>query len=180
MSVQNTPAISFDKFAVDIVKGYKSFDKAQAKLSTTVESTMQKFVDYVAVTLGRDEKACKALQKAVKDSQVVIDTVALKIMEQKTFTEYAQGAARALHYGVPFTASLKNDDSKKLPWSKANNTKGATPKAGKVVKTDRAELDKTLSKALAQARALHLTDFAADVLDLCIERLDNFKETVLN
>lgn len=180
MSVQNTIVISFDKFAADIVKGYKGFDKAQTKLSTTVETTMQKYVDYVAVTLGRDEKACKALQKAVGDSQIVVDTVATGLMEKKTFTEYAQSAARALHYNVPFAAALKNDDSKKLPWSKSNNTKGATPKAGKVVKTDRAELDKTISKALAQCRALGLTDLAADMLDLCIDRLDGFKETILN
>lgn len=176
---QNPVAISFDSFARDIVKGYKSFDKAQSKLSTTVESTMQRFVDYVAVTLGRDEKACKALQKAVADSQIVIDTVAAGIMEKKTFTEYAQSAARALHYNVPFAASLKNDDSKKLPWSKKPAT-AATAKAGKVTSTTREELDKTLSKALAQARVLGLTEFAADVLDLALERLDGFKETVLN
>ena len=181
MSVQNTNpvAISFDSFARDIVKGYKTFDKAQSKLSTTVESTMQRFVDHVSVTLGRDEKACKALQKSIADSQVVIDTVAAGIMEKKTFTEYAQSAARALHFGVPFAASLKNDDTKKLPWSKKAST-STTQKAGKVTSTTRDELDKTLSKALAQARALGLTDFAADVLDLCIDRLDGFKETVLN
>ena len=181
MSVQKqtTPSISFDSFAKDIVKGYKTFDKAQSKLSATVESTMQKYVDYVSVTLGRDEKACKALQKSIADSQVVIDTVAAGIMEKKTFTEYAQSAARALHYGVPFAASLKNDDTKKLPWSKKAGT-STTAKAGKVTSTTRDELDKTLSKALAQARTLGLTDFAADVLDMCIERLDGFKETVLN
>jgi hypothetical protein len=179
MSVQNTTAISFDTFAKTIVGEYKKFDKAQTKLSTTVETTMQKFVDYVAVTLGRDEKACKALQSAIRDSQIVIDNVALGIFEKKTFTEYAQSAARALHYNVPFTAALKNDDSKKLPWSKKGGTT-ATPKAGKVIKTDRAELDKTISKALAQCRALGLTDLAADMLDLCLDRLDGFKETVLN
>ena len=179
MSVQNTTVISFDKFAVDIVKGYKSFDKAQAKLSSTVDSTMQRFVDYVSVTLGRDEKACKALQKSIGDSQVVIDTVAAGIMEKKTFTEYAQSAARALHYNVPYAASLKNDKEKSLPWSK-KGASTAAPKSGKVIVTDRAELDKTLSKALAQARALHLADFAADMLDLCLDRLDNFQETVLS
>lgn len=180
MSVQNTPAISFDTFAKSIVSEYKKFDKAQTKLSTTVESTMQKFVDYVSVTLGRDEKACKALQSAIRDSQIVIDNVALGIFEKKTFTEYAQSAARALHFNVPFAASLKGDDTKILPWSKATAAKkGATAKAGKVIKTDRAELDKTISKALAQCRALGLTDLAADMLDLCIDRLDGFKETVL-
>lgn len=178
MSVQNTITISFDNFARDIVKGYKGFDKAQTKLSTTVETTMQRFVDHVAVTLGRDEKSCKALQKAVADSQVVIDTVAAGIMEKKTFTEYAQSAARALHFNVPFVASLKNDDTKKLPWSK--KPASTTAKAGKVTSTTRDELDKTLSKALAQARVLGLTEFAADVLDLALDRLEGFKETVLN
>lgn len=178
MSVQNTITISFDKFAVDIVKGFKGFDKAQTKLSTIVETTMQRFVDHVAVTIGRDEKACKALQKSIGDSQVVIDTVALKIMEKKTFTEYAQSAARALHFNVPFAASLKGDDTKKLPWSKKGQAQGA-PKSGKVVVTDRAELDKTISKALAQCRALGLTELAADILDLALESLDGFKETVL-
>jgi hypothetical protein len=181
MQVQNTKpvAISFDTFAKSIVSEYKKFDKAQTKLSTTVESTMQKFVDYVSVTLGRDEKACKALQSAIRDSQIVIDNVALGIFEKKTFTEYAQSAARALHFNVPFAASLKGDDTKKLPWSKKGSS-SASPKAGKVIKTDRAELDKTISKALAQCRALGLTDLAADMLDLCIDRLDGFKETVLN
>jgi hypothetical protein len=178
MSVQNTITVSFDNFARDIVKGYKAFDKAQGKLSTTVDTTMQRFVDHVAVTIGRDEKACKALQKAVGDSQVVIDTVAAGIMEKKTFTEYAQSAARALHFNVPYAAALKNDDTKKLPWSKKPATT-ATAKAGKVTSTTRDELDKTLSKALAQARVLGLTEFAADVLDLALDRLEGFKETVI-
>jgi hypothetical protein len=178
MSVQNTITVSFDKFAADIVKGFKAFDKAQGKLSTTVDTSMQRFVDHVAVTLGRDEKACKALQKAVADSQIVIDTVAAGIMEKKTFTEYAQSAARALHFNVPFAASLKNDDTKKLPWSK-KGASTSTAKAGKVTSTTRDELDKTLSKALAQARVLGLTEFAANVLDLALESLDGFKETVI-
>ena len=182
MQVQNTQAqaaLSFDKFATEIVRGYKSFDKAQSKLSQTVCTTMQQFVDHVAVTRGRDEAACKALQKAVADSQVVIDTVAGGFMEKKTFTEYAQSAARALHFNVPFTPSLKNDKEKSLPWSKKGTTT-ATPKAGKVISTTREELDKTICKVLAQARAIGQAGFAADLLDLCLDRLDGFKETVLN
>jgi len=182
MTVQTTQTqapLSFDKFATEIVKGYKLFDKAQGKLSQTVATQMQQFIDHVAVTRGRDEKACKALQNAIRDSQIVIDADAAGYMEKKTFTEYAQSAARALHYNVPFEPSLKNNKEMKLPWGKSGQAQGA-PKAGKVVKTDRAELDKTISKALAQCRALGLTDLAADMLDLCIDRLDGFKETVLN
>jgi hypothetical protein len=177
MSVQST-AISFDSFARDIVAGHKHFDKAQSKLSAVVCTTMQRFIDYVAVTMGRDEKACKALQKAIGDSQVVIDTVASGAMEKKTFTEYAQSAARALHYDVPFAPSLKNDKEKSLPWSKKGQAQGM-PKSGTVSVTSRTELDKTISKALAQARALGLTEFAATMLDLTLESLDGFTETVL-
>ena len=53
-------------------------------------------------------------------------------------------------------------------------------RAGAVSKTTRADLDKTISKALAQARILNLTDFAADMLDLALESLSDFKETVLD
>ena len=181
MSVQNTqPTINFDSFAREIVKGYKGFDKAQTKLSAIVDSTMQRFVDHVSVTLGRDKKACEALKKAVADSQIVIDTVAAGIMEKKTFTEYAQSAQRALHYNVPFAASLKNDKAMSLPWSKAGAGTGVPTKAGKVTVTNRAELDKTICKVLAQARAIGQLGFAADLLDLCHDRLDGFKETILN
>jgi hypothetical protein len=178
MTVQNTTPLSFDKFATEIVKGYKSFDKAQSKLSQTVCTTMQQFVDHVAVTRGRDKAACEAMKKAIGDSQIVIDTVAAGIMEKKTFTEYAQSAQRALHFNVPFTPSLKNDKEKSLPWGKAGKAQGS-PISGKAVSTSRADLDKTLSKALAQARALGLNEFAADILDHCIGCLDGFKETVL-
>ena len=186
MTVQTTQTqaqaqapLSFDKFASEIVKGYKAFDKAQGKLSQTVCTQMQQFVDHVAVTRGRDEKACKALQNAIRDSQIVIDADAAGYMEKKTFTEYAQSAARALHYNVPFEPALKNNKEMKLPWGKSGQAQGA-PKSGKVISTSREDLDKTLSKALAQARALGLTDFAADVLDIALERLDGFKETILN
>jgi hypothetical protein len=178
MPVQNTITLSFDKFATEIVKGFKSFDQAQAKLSEVVETSMQQFVDHVATTMGRDQKACEAMRKAINDSQVVIDTVAQGIMEKKTFTEYAQSAMRALHFNVEFAPSLKNDETKKLPWSKKGSS-NTSAKSGKVTNTSREELDKTLSKALAQARILGLTEFAANVLDLAIDSLDGFKETVL-
>ena len=165
---------SFDTHAKAIIGGWKSFDKAQDKLSTVVCTAMQKFVDTWLVQVGKDEKAVKAMGKAIRESQVVIDACATGQMEKKTFTEYAQSAMRALHYGVDFSPALKNDDTKKLPFSK----KPATPatKAGKVSSTTREELDKTISKAIAQARMLGLAEFSASMIDLAIESLDGFKE----
>ena len=165
---------SFDSTATAILKGWKTFDKAQDKLSAVVVSSLQFFVDTWAVQVGKDEKACKALGKAIRDSQVVIDAVATGQMEQKTFTEYAQSAMRALHYGVEFSPALKNDKEKRLTWSQNLNL--PVTKAGKVQSTTREELDKTISKAIAQARLLGLSEFSASMVDLAIESLDGFKE----
>jgi len=181
MSVQKTVSISFDNYASAIIKGFEGFDQAQSSLSATIQTTMQQFVDHVSVTLGKDQKACEAMQKAIRDCQLVIDADASGFMKAKTFTEYAQSAARALHFGIPFETQLKQNAAYKLPWSKSGSAKGAsTGKVGKVESTDRAALDKTLSKALAQARLLGLTEFAANVLDLALESLEGFKETVLD
>lgn len=165
---------SFDTTAKTLIKGWKTFDKAQDKLSAVVCTSMQRFVDTWAVQVGKDEKACKALGKAIRESQVVIDAVATGQMEKRTFTEYAQSAMRALHYGVEFTPALKNDAEKILPFSKKATP--ATAKAGKVTSTTREELDKTISKAIAQARILGLSEFSASMVDLAIESLEGFKE----
>lgn len=172
--------VSFDSNAAAIGKGFKSFDAAQEKLTAVVNREMQAFIDQWFITNGKGEAAVKAMGAAIRDSQVVIDLAATGAIEKKTFTEYAQGAMRALHYGVPFAADLKNNPDMALPWGKAGKGGATAAKSGKVTSTSRADLDKTLSKALAQARALGLTEFAADVLDLCLDSLDGFKETVLD
>jgi len=88
---------------------------------------------------------------------------------------------RAYYHEVPFAPSLFTNKEMGLPWGKTSSGKTGgddVPDAGATSgKTSRAELDKTLSKALAQARLLGLTEFAANVLDLCLESLDDFKET---
>jgi hypothetical protein len=56
---------SFDSHAKTIIGGWKSFDKAQDRLSSVVCTTMQKFVDTWLVQVGKDEKAVKAMGKAI-------------------------------------------------------------------------------------------------------------------
>jgi hypothetical protein len=171
--------VNFTAAAKAIAQGFKGFDRAQGKLTAIVNREMQAYADAWFLANGREEKSVKAMGKAIRDNQFVIDIVASGAMQQKTFTEYAQSAMRALHYGVPFAADLKNQPEYALPWGKAGKT-DSTTKAGKVVSTTRADADKTLSKALAQYRALGLTEFAAGLLDLALESLDGFKETVLD
>lgn len=172
----NITPVSFDSHARAIIGGYKAFDAASGKLTATVNREMQGHIDAWFIANGKDEASVKALGASIRDSQVVLDIVATGAMEKKTFTEYAQSAMRALHYGVPFTADLKNDPDMGLPWGKAG--KGASAaKSGKVTSTTREALDKTISKALEQARALGLLEFAADLVDLATDSLDGFTET---
>ena len=179
MSEVKIVPVSFDSAAMAIVRTMDKADRAYIKATSEVARVMQGFIDAWFIANGKTEPSVKAMGKAVRDSQAVIDLVAQGACEKKTFTEYAQSAMRALHYGVPFAADLKNNPDMGLPWGKAGKGGGAQ-KAGKVTSTTRADADKTLSKALAQYRALGLTEFAAGLLDLAIESLDEFKETMLD
>ena len=170
-------AVPFEDRARTIAREFKKFDAGFAKLTGVVNREMQAYIDQWSIANGRDEHSVKALGKAIRESQVVLDLVATGAMEKKTFTEYAQSAMRALHYGVEFQADLKNNPDMALPWGKAKASGGAA-KNGKVSTTTRAELDKTLTKALAMARTLGLLEFAADLVDLCTDSLDDFKETI--
>lgn len=179
MSDAKIVLVSFDAAAKSIVRAMDKADKAYVKATGEVNRVMQAYVDAWFIANGKDEKSVKTMGKAIRESQAVIDLVAMGACEKKTFTEYAQSAMRALHYGVPFAADLKNNPDMGLPWGKAGKGSEAA-KSGKVTSTTRTDADKTLSKALAQYRALGLTEFAAGILDLALESLDGFKETMLD
>lgn len=170
-------APTFAHHASAIVKAYGLFDRASSKFAATLSVTMNQYVDAcrIAPGIGKDEVSCKAIQKAIRESDSFVRAVADGLLESKTITEYAQGAARALHYGVAWTPTLKNDPEMALPWGKGKGGSKATT-SGKVETTDRAALDATLSKAIKQARMLGLVEFAANVVDLALESLDGFQE----
>lgn len=167
----------FDASAKTIIKAHEALDTASAKTRDVVNYAMQSYIDKCAAAgLSKTEADVTRLGKMIRESQTVLDIVAVGAMEKKTFTEYAQSAMRAFFHGVPFSASLKNDKGMGLPWGGAKGGDKKPNKAGPSTETTRAALDKTLSKALEQARLLGLTEFAAEMLDLCIDRLDSFKE----
>lgn len=171
--------IPFSSNAKSIIGAYKAFDNASGKLTATVNREFQSYIDTWSIANDKGEASCKAMQKEIRECEAVLNIIASGAMEKKTFTEYAQSAARALHFGVPFEASLKNNDAYKLPWSKSGSATSDPKVSGKVSSTSREDLDKTISKALAQMRILGLTELAADTLDLMLERLDGFTESVL-
>ena len=178
MTVSKITPVSFDKTAVAVLRTIDGADQAYAKATAKVGMLMQQYVDAWFIANGRESASVKAMGKAIRESQAVIDLVAKGACERKTFTEYAQSAMRALHWNVPFEAGLKNKPEFALPGGKAKPSD--VGKAGPVTSTTRESADKTLSKALAQYRALGLTLFAADLLDVALDSLDGFKETILD
>lgn len=171
---------SFNNAARGIVNAAKAFDSAGLKFAGAVAASIQAYLDSCTVAgIVRDIKGCEAIGKAITENETMVKAWFHDgTLEKKTVTEYAQGAKRAYFHNVPFTQGLKNDPAFKIPAANGDTRKPAGPKAGgKIQSTTRAELDKTIVKMLTQARLMGLTEFAADVLDLCLDGLDGFKET---
>jgi hypothetical protein len=170
------PVPSFSTAAKSIGGAFKAFENAGAKLSAQVCAAMQSYLDACLMAgIGREQKEVESIGRAIRENEIVATYVALGAFERKTFTEYAQSAMRAHFHGVPFTPALKNDPAYALPWGGAKS-KASAGKGGKVESTDRAALDATLSKAIKQARLLGLLEFAAELVDICADSLDGFKE----
>lgn len=169
---------SFDQSAHDIADAHEAFDAASATLTEVVTVTMQRFIDAASLTLpDRDQKACDALGKAIRDSQAVTDICeGLGAMERKTFTEYAQSAMRAFHYNVPFAPALKNDKDYILPWSGAHGKTANAKRAGKVETTTDEAFFETMRKAIHQARLLRYEPQVGLLIDACLEIDPEFTE----
>lgn len=161
-----------------IFKAFKGEADAIAKARSDQDKAIQSALD--AMTIACDKPKAEFLKgNAVKNParaevKAIFDgLVEAKHISKSSGASYQSAFWIAFEQGIPFQRDLNN---KKEP----SESTPAIPKSGKVTSTSRTDLDKTLSKALAQARALGLTDFAADLLDHCIESLDGFKETVLD
>jgi hypothetical protein len=117
--------VSFESHATKIVRARIVANKAEAKFSDVVSASINAFIDAVRKAgIEPDEKSCKALAVELSGCQTVVDAIASGLFEAKTFSEYARGAERAFFHGVPWSASLKNDPAKGLPWSKPRGPKG--------------------------------------------------------
>lgn len=174
MSVINTSIVNA------VIKSFEGEAKAIAKARVLQDKAIQSALD--AMWIACDKPKAEFLKGNAKtnDARGQIKAMFDAIVE-KGFISKSSGASYqsafwiAFEQGISFQRDLNNKKDKP-----ENGTAGAKPgAAGGVQSTFRTDLDKTLTKALAQARLLGLTDFAADLLDMCIDRLDKFQETVL-
>jgi hypothetical protein len=177
MSVINQALIS------NVIKSFEGEAKAIAKARTTQDKAIQATLDAMLIACDKPKALFMKGNAKTNEARGQIKAMFDAIVE-KGFISKSSGASYqsafwiAFEQGIEFQRDLNNKKDKTE--GESGETKTSTKASGAVQSTSRKDLDKTLSKALAQARLLGLTDFAAEVLDLCIDRLDGFEETILD
>jgi hypothetical protein len=162
-------------------KGAKTLDKVRQDQDKAIQATLD------AMFIACDKPKALFLKGNAKTNpargqiKAMFDAIAeAGYISKSSAASYQTAFWIAFDQGIPFQRDLNNKDKAEGESGESGETKTGTKASGAVQSTSRKDLDKTLSKALAQARLLGLTDFAAEVLDLCIDRLDGFEETVLD
>ena len=159
-----------------VVNLFQGEGKTLAKIRTEQDKAIQAVLD--AMILACDKPKAEFMKGNAKTNEArgevkaMFDAIVSPTCSKSSAASYQSAFWIAFEKGIPFKRDLNN--------KKEGEAKPASPKSGKVTSTSRTDLDKTLSKALAQARMLGLTEFAATLLDHCIESLDGFNETVLD
>lgn len=178
-SSKSTIAIpEFASVASGILRATAKCDKAAIKASTAVSALMAAWIDRIhASGAPKDEATCRALRAAILDARPVVDSIAIGTMEQKTWGNYAQGAARAFVHGVAWSARAFQAPEKgglpPLPWSK-----GAKAAASGVVRTtDKKAVFTTARKLIEQLRLLKLDAQGAGIVDVILEEFPDFTES---
>jgi hypothetical protein len=176
----------FTKIHTAIIGTFKSAkvqaDKLLADSTTKQNAEIQKLIDahLLACTTTKAEylKGNSVKNDARREVKELFESLAkAEYISQKSATQYQTCFWIAFEKGIPFTRDLVNVKAK----AKADATaKAESVKAGKVETTTIAEMHKTLSKALAQARILNQTIFAGELVDFIIATYPDFKETVLS
>lgn len=174
MSVINTSIINA------VIKSFEGEAKAVAKARAGQDKAIQGALD--AMLIACDKPKAEWLKGNAKTNPARAQIKALfDCLVEKNFISKSSGASYqsafwiAFEQGVEFKRDLNNKKDK----GETGEAKTSAKASGAVQSTSRTDLDKTLSKAMAQARLLGLTEFAAELVDLCLDRLDGFTETVL-
>jgi hypothetical protein len=161
-----------------IFKAFEGEAAAIAKARTNQDKAIQVALDAMTVACDKPKELFMKGNAKTNEARAEIKAIFDGLVEAKHISKssgvsYACAFWIAFEQGIPFQRDLNNK-------KEGAGESVATPKSGKVTSTSRTDLDKTLSKALAQARMLGLTEFAATILDHCLESLEGFKETVLD
>lgn len=168
------------QFSTSVTKTVKAAfskaDRAETLAKTERNKAGQAMVD--AITLACDQTDRAKYWKASGALEACKAVFTEAGLSESSIRNYPKSVRLAFIHGVPFRSDLFQPKAQVEAGIKTADAepKTATPKAGKVTSTTREDLDKTLSKAIAQARMLKLEGFAADLVDLAVGALADFKE----
>ena len=170
---------SFSSSASTIRDALVALDTAASSSADRIQSAMQGFIDSCA-GLPKDEATTKAIGAEIRTNEYVLDMVAEGFIEQKTITNYAQGAMRAFFHGRPWTSVAFRAEDKGglpvLPWGKGAKKASKAPSGAKVT-NPLADAHAAMCKALNLYRAANAVNLAADMLDLIRDTFPEFTET---
>lgn len=166
------------------LKTFKDTDIKLNKIVATVAADRSKAVNLVldAMFVACDKPKAEFLKgnAATNPARYQVKAMFDAIVEAGHLEKSTAGAYQtafwiAFNEGIAWAPDLNN---KKTATKQAGEAKTST--SGKVETTDIPALHKTLSKALAQARLLNQSIFAADLVDLITDTWPDFKETILS
>jgi hypothetical protein len=182
----------FNAITEAIVSTFETTTSKEASLRLKNVGIQNKAIQtLVDAHIVANDKPTKALymkgNASTNDARKEVKALFDKLASEKFISKTSGGIYQtcfwiAFETGVPFSRDLHNAKSEaKAETAKAETAKAETEstKAGKVETTTIAEMHKTLSKALAQARILNQTIFAGELVDFIIATYPDFKETVL-
>lgn len=166
----------------NVIKSFEGEAKAIAKARTAQDKAIQGALD--AMLIAADKPKAEFMKGNAKTNEARGQIKAMfDAIVEKGFISKSSGASYqsafwiAFEQGIEFSRDLNNKKTEAK--SEAKSEADSKAKSGTVTTTTVAELHKTLSKALAQARILNQTIFAADLVDLITDTWPDFKETVL-
>jgi len=165
-----------------VVKSFEGEAKAIAKARAIQDKAIQSALDAMLVACDKPKAVFLMGNAKTNPARGQIKAMFDAITEagfisKSSAASYQSAFWIAFEHGIPFQRDLNN----KKDTPESTGTGSENPKSsGGVQSTSRKDLDKTLSKAMAQARLLGLLEFAAELVDLCIDRLDGFTETILD
>ena len=165
----------------NVIKSFEGEAKAIAKARTTQDKSIQAVLDAMRIASPLPKAEFMKGNAKTNEARALIksmfDAIADKgFISKASAASYQSAFWIAFERGVEFKRDLNNNKAK----PETSGTSEAKPTtSGKVETTDIPALHKTLSKALAQARILNQSLFAADLVDLIVDTWPEFKETVL-
>lgn len=157
-----------------IITSFGKEAKVIANIRVEQDKAIQKALD--AMLTACDKPKAEWLKGNAKSNpargevKAIFDAlVEAKFIAKATGAMYQSSFWMAFEQGVAFQRDLASK-------AKPETDSKAAPSPKRTVANDRENLDRILTQAIKMSRDLGLSVFAASILDLCIDTLQDFKE----